>query len=109
VLVSLPPVEDPDLPAALEFELSPERGGASPGCRALDGSDVVVVDLMTVELVARARVVAAVVLLVAALVVVVDDLPVAVVDEPGPAVLLVEPPAPVTTTTPVIPDTILHR
>jgi hypothetical protein len=108
VLVSLPPFEDPDLPAALEFELSPERGGASPGCRALDGSDVVVVDLITVELVASARVVA-VVLLVAALVVVVDDLPVAVVDEPEPPVLLVEPPAPVTTTTPVIPDTILHR
>jgi hypothetical protein len=103
-------LDPPFLPAALALVSSLEKGGAAPGSRALDGSDVVVVDLRTVELVASARVVA-VVLLVAALVVVVvvvDDLTVPVVDEAGPVVLL-EPPAADTTTTPVIPAWILHR
>lgn len=109
VPVSLPPLDPPFLAAALELVSSPEKGGGAPGSRALDGSDVVVVDLRTVELVANARVVA-VVLLVAALVmvVVVDDLTVPVVDEAGPVVPLEALP-PVTTTTPVIPAWILHR
>jgi hypothetical protein len=107
VPVSLPPLDPPFLPAA-ELVSSLEKGGGAPGSRALDGSDVVVVDLRTVELVANARVVAVVLLVAALVVVVVDDLTVPVVDEAGPVVLLEALP-PVTTTTPVIPAWILHR
>jgi hypothetical protein len=99
---------DPVCPAAFEPVSSPPTGGGSPGSSALEGSEVVVVDLITVELVASTRVVDVVLLVAALVVVVVDALAVAVVDEPG-AVVLLEPDAGVTTTTPVIPDWILHR
>jgi hypothetical protein len=98
---SLPLFEPPDFPAALEFGSSPEKGGGAPGCSALDGSDVVVVDRRTVELVASARVVDVVLLVAAFVVVVVDALTVAVVEDAGAVVLVVA--AAVTTTTPVIP------
>jgi hypothetical protein len=99
---SLPLFDPPDFPAALAFVSSPEKGGGAPGCSALDGSDVVVVDFTTVELVASTRVVDVVLLVAALVVVVVDALTVAVVEDAGAVVLVVA--VAVTTTTPVIPE-----
>jgi hypothetical protein len=88
---------------ALELEPSPEKGGGSPGRSTLELGSVVavVVELMSVELVASGRLVD--VVLLAARVVVVVDSRVVVVDDDAAAVVLVEPGA-ATTTTPVIPE-----
>jgi hypothetical protein len=98
---SLPLFDPPDFPEALAFVSSPEKGGGAPGCSALDGSDVVVVDLTTVELVASTRVVDVVLLVAALVVVVVDALTVAVVEETS--VVVVVAATGETTTTPVMP------
>jgi hypothetical protein len=86
---------------ALELEPSPEKGGGSPGRSTVELRPVVavVVELISVELVASGRVVD-VVVLAARVVVVVDG---RVVDVGG-AVVAVVPTAAETTITPVIPS-----
>ena len=96
--VSAPLCVPPDLPLAFG-PVPSEKGGGTPGNRALDVSDVVVDERSTVELVASCRVVVVELVLVA-LAVVVDVFTVAVVDDGAGVVVLV---AATTTTTPVIP------
>jgi hypothetical protein len=98
-----PPSSAPSAPpVALELEPSPGKGSGSPGRSTLELGSVVlvVVELMSVELVASGRVVE-VVLLVARVVVVVDNRVVELDDDVG-ALVMAEPVA-ATTTTPVIP------